>query len=114
MSSAIKLVGLDCGSTTTSLVVAAARLAQGALGRVRIADLEETYRSPIVFTPFCADVPERIDAQRLAGYLDAWLAAAGIEGQGIFGGGRWSPAWPPKALTPARSPSLSKPGWPMP
>ncbi len=87
MPDAITLVGLDCGSTTTSLVVARARLTQGALGRVEIADVEDVYRSPIVFTPFSAGAGNRIDDQRLAAYLDEWLAAAGTRGDEIFGGG---------------------------
>ncbi len=84
MTRSIKLVGLDCGSTTTSAVVASARLTSGALGRVEITDLEPLYHSEMVFTPF---VQDRIDAARLARYFDDWLAAAQVAAQEIFGGG---------------------------
>jgi ethanolamine utilization protein EutA len=84
MTRSIKLVGLDCGSTTTSAVVARARLTTGALGRVEITDLEPLFRSEMVFTPF---VHDRIDAVRLARYFDDWLAAAQVAPQEIFGGG---------------------------
>ncbi|MBI3836709.1 MAG: ethanolamine ammonia-lyase reactivating factor EutA, partial [Planctomycetia bacterium] len=84
MTRSIKMVGLDCGSTTTSAVVAAGRLTSGALGRVEITELEEIFRSEIVFTPFDHD---RIDARRLERYLDDWLAASATEPGEIFGGG---------------------------
>ncbi len=84
MTRPIKLVGLDCGSTTTSAVVASARLTTSALGRVEISELEQIFRSEVVFTPFDAD---RIDATRLARYLDEWLACSKTEAGEIFGGG---------------------------
>ena len=84
MSRAIKLVGLDCGSTTTSAVVAAARLSQGALARTEITAIEQVFRSPVIFTPFDG---EQIDAARLERHLNEWLAAAHIKPEEIFGGG---------------------------
>ncbi len=84
MTRSVKLVGLDCGSTTTSALVATARLTAHALGSVEIGPIEETFCSEVVFTPFRGD---EIDAARLADYLDSWLARAGIEGREIFGGG---------------------------
>jgi ethanolamine utilization protein EutA len=84
MSRAIRLVGLDCGSTTTSAVVATARLAMGALGRVEIADLEPVFRSPVVFTPFDG---EHIDAAALNRLLDSWLAESATDPTEVFGGG---------------------------
>jgi ethanolamine utilization protein EutA len=84
MSQAIKLVGLDCGSTTTSAIVAAARLTKGALGRVEITQVEPVFRSPVVFTPF---VEGNIDAARLDCYLDEWLRAAETASEEVFGGG---------------------------
>lgn len=84
MSRAIRLVGLDCGSTTTSAVVATARLASGALGRVEIAELEPVFRSPMVFTPFDGD---RIDAAALDRLLDAWLNESATDPAEVFGGG---------------------------
>lgn len=84
MSRAIRLIGLDCGSTTTSAVVATARLASGALGRIEIAELEQVFRSPVVFTPFDGD---RIDAAALDRLLDAWLAESATDPAEVFGGG---------------------------
>lgn len=84
MTRSIKLVGLDCGSTTTSAVVAAARLETSALGRVEISQLEQIFRSDVVFTPFDGDT---IDADRLASHLDGWLTCANTEAKEIFGGG---------------------------
>ncbi len=84
MTRSIKMVGLDCGSTTTSAVVAAGRLTNGALGCVEITELEEIFRSETVLTPFDHD---RIDARRLEQYLDDWLMSAGVRPDGIFGGG---------------------------
>jgi ethanolamine utilization protein EutA len=84
MTQTIKLVGLDCGSTTTNAVVAAARLTTGALGRVEITDMEAIFRSEMVFTPLDG---ERIDAARLEAQLDHWLVSAGTKPEEIFGGG---------------------------
>jgi ethanolamine utilization protein EutA len=84
MSRTIKLVGLDCGSTTSCLVVASGCLTTGALGRVDITDLEESFRSELVFTPLTGT---RIDTARLEAHLDAWLNAAGVTPVEIFGGG---------------------------
>ena len=80
----VTLVGLDCGSTTSCLVAARGRLATGALGRVEVTQLSETFRSPVILTPF---VDRQIDAQCLATYLDEWLAAAEIRPDEIFSGG---------------------------
>jgi len=84
MSQSIKLVGLDCGSTTTSAVVAQAQLVRGALGRVEITNLQPIFRSEMMFTPFDGD---RIDAARLERSIDEWLSDASLAGQDIFGGG---------------------------
>jgi ethanolamine utilization protein EutA len=84
MTRRIKLVGLDCGSTTTSAVVAAARLTTSAMGRVEISQMEQIFRSDVVFTPFDGD---EIDACRLAAQLDDWLASTNTEADEIFGGG---------------------------
>ena len=86
MSRAIRLVGLDCGSTTTSAVVATARLATGALGRVEIGELESVFRSPVVFTPFDG---EHIDAAAMSRLLDAWLAESGTDLRNSLAAARW-------------------------
>lgn len=84
MARSVTIVGLDCGSTTSCLVVASGRLVTGALGRVDVSEVAETYRSETIFTPF--DGP-RIDAARLSKYLDGWLSAAGVASEEIFSGG---------------------------
>ena len=84
MAQSSKLVGLDCGSTTTSAVIAKAQLVRGALGRVEITNLEPVFRSETVFTPFDDN---RIDAARLEQYLDDWLKSASLSSEEIFGGG---------------------------
>jgi ethanolamine utilization protein EutA len=85
MTRTVKMVGLDCGSTTTSAVVASGRLTTSALGRMELTELTEIFRSEIVFTPF--DDENQIDAARLERYLDDWLAASGTQPREIFGGG---------------------------
>ena len=84
MTQSIKLVGLDCGSTTTSAVIAKAQLVRGALGRVEITSLEPVFRSETVFTPFDDD---RIDAARMEQYVDDWLKTVSLSSADIFGGG---------------------------
>ena len=84
MARSIKLVGLDCGSTTTSAIVACARVGVGALGRMEVSQIEPVFRSEMVFTPF---VDDRIDIDSLDRYLDEWLAAAQSAPSEIFGGG---------------------------
>jgi ethanolamine utilization protein EutA len=89
MSRTVKLVGLDCGSTTSCLVVASGQLTTGALGRVDVTGLEECFRSELVFTPFTKEqgANKQLDTARLSKYLDAWLAAAGVAPREILGGG---------------------------
>jgi len=84
MPQTVKLVGLDCGSTTTSLVVARARLTGAALGRVEVSDVTPVFMSELVLTPF-AD--HQIDAAPLARLIDDWLKASQTEPAEIFGGG---------------------------
>ncbi len=80
----ITLVGLDCGSTTTSAVVAHALLTVGATGRTEITHVEPIFRSELTFTPF---VDNSIDEKELTRLIDQWLSAAGVEAREIFGGG---------------------------
>jgi ethanolamine utilization protein EutA len=79
------LVAFDFGTTTSSAVVASARLARGrAEGRVEIADVREVLSSPLVFTPFRDGA---IDGAAVEAYVGAWLAEAGVRPEAIFGGG---------------------------
>jgi ethanolamine utilization protein EutA len=81
----VQLVGLDFGTTTSSCIVATAKLLQNAVsGRRELTDIRETYRSELVFTPFAE---QGLDESRLQTYLDTWLAAGNVRGDEIFGGG---------------------------
>jgi ethanolamine utilization protein EutA len=81
----LHLVGLDVGSTTTSLLVAAARLVRNCVtGRNELGDVEPLFRPDPVFTPFRG---EALDIDRLQALLDGWLAAAKIETASVAAGG---------------------------
>jgi ethanolamine utilization protein EutA len=83
--SKVKLVGLDFGTTTSSAVIASARLVRNAVtGQTELDEVRECYRSEMVFTPLHGDA---IDEQRIAAYLDAWLAAGDVRPDEVFGGG---------------------------
>lgn len=84
MKHQVTLVGIDCGSTTTSAVVARARLAQSAGGQCEMSAFSESFRSPVVFTPF---VGEMLDERRMAKLLDGWFREAQLTPADIFGGG---------------------------
>jgi ethanolamine utilization protein EutA len=81
----VQLVGLDFGTTTSSAVVAAARLAHGpGAGRTELAGVRETFRSEMVFTPFRGD---KLDEEAIWDLLDSWLSAGGVRPEAVFGGG---------------------------
>jgi ethanolamine utilization protein EutA len=85
MSHFLHLVGLDFGTTTSSAVIATARLAKNSVtGRTELADVAETFRPEAVFTPLRE---ERLDEQAIGNLLDAWLAAGGVRPEQVFGGG---------------------------
>jgi ethanolamine utilization protein EutA len=82
---ALHLVGLDVGSTTTSLLVAAARLVRNCVtGRIELGDVQPLFRPDPVFTPFRN---ETLDVDRLTELLDGWLAAATIDPASVAAGG---------------------------
>jgi ethanolamine utilization protein EutA len=86
MPDTVKLMGLDFGTTTSSAVVAIAKLTRSAVtGRMELTEVCERYRSEMVFTPL--DDCGRLDESRVRAYLDSWLAAADVRPQDIFGGG---------------------------
>lgn len=97
MGQELKLVGLDFGSTTCSAVVAGARLHEDRLtGRRELVEVTPRYRSELAFTPFgerpaAKDEPDEanglIDLEAAARLLDGWLAAGGVRGPELFGGG---------------------------
>jgi ethanolamine utilization protein EutA len=85
MQGTVKLVGLDFGTTTSSAVVATAKLARNSVtGRTDLSEVRETFRSEMAFTPLCGD---RIDEPSVAACLDEWLAAGGVTPAEVFGGG---------------------------
>ncbi|MGE5194913.1 MAG: ethanolamine ammonia-lyase reactivating factor EutA, partial [Deltaproteobacteria bacterium] len=84
-SPALYLVGFDVGSTTTSLMVAAARLVKNCVtGRTELGDVTPLFRPDPVFTPFDG---ETLDVDRLERQLDAWLAAARVDPPSVAAGG---------------------------
>lgn len=80
----LRLVGLDFGSTTTSGVLARAKLSGGADRRSELIDVTVEHRSEPIFTPFCDG---QMDEARLAVWLDEWSRDCGIAGQTLDGGG---------------------------
>jgi ethanolamine utilization protein EutA len=85
MVSAVKLIGLDFGTTTSSAVIASARLTHNAVtGRTDLGEVCECYRSDIVFTPYRGG---EVDEERAAVLLEQWLAGGRVRREEIFGGG---------------------------
>ena len=81
----VKLIGLDFGTTTSSAVIAKAKLLHNRVsGRVELSQISECFRSAVAFTPMEND---RLDLTRAAGLLDDWLAAGIAQGDSLFGGG---------------------------
>ena len=83
----VQLVGLDFGSTTASAIVATAQLARNCVtGRRELNQIEQTFRSEPVFTPFRGD---SIDIERAEAYIDEWLACGNVDPPvlKVFGGG---------------------------
>lgn len=82
---AVHLIGLDFGSTTSSALVARARVGhRGVTGRMELESPEIVYRPEPVFTPFRDD---GIDADAIDALLDRWFAASGFRPQDFFAGG---------------------------
>lgn len=81
----MRLVGLDVGSTTTSLIIAAARMARNCVtGRNELGDVEPLFRPDPVFTPFHG---ETLDIEELTKQLDRWLDAAHLDPTTVTSGG---------------------------
>jgi ethanolamine utilization protein EutA len=86
MSERLTLVGLDFGTTTSSVVVATASLLRNSVtGRTELTRVHERFRSEMVFTPLEDD---RLDLTRTEAHLDAWLDAGGRRGpdRDVLGG----------------------------
>lgn len=81
----VKMIGFDFGSTTSSAVIASARLRRSAVGRTELDIESEIFRSEMAFTPVLAD--GRLDIAELERMLDGWLAAGHVQAAELFGGG---------------------------
>lgn len=78
----VRLLGLDFGSTTSSIMLVEARLGEHSIsGRMGFAEPRVIYRSEPVFTPFDGN---GLDQTRLSGLLDSWLHACGLDEQQPF------------------------------
>ncbi|MDO6459622.1 ethanolamine ammonia-lyase reactivating factor EutA [Granulosicoccaceae sp. 1_MG-2023] len=81
----VLLLGLDFGSTTSSVLISYARPERGNQGTVLRCNVQDVvYRPAPVFTPFSE---HGIDAAALGALLDGWLAEAGIDASQVFAGG---------------------------
>ncbi len=81
----VLLLGLDFGSTTSSLLLAGARLESGSSGgRSALGTPAVRFQPEPVFTPYDGSA---IDERGLAAQLDAWLAAAGFDPRDLFATG---------------------------
>lgn len=81
----VTMMGLDFGSTTSSAMVAEAKVGlNSASGRMEFGRPQVIYRPEPVFTPFDG---ETIDAVRVGRCLDQWIAESGVDCENIFAGG---------------------------
>lgn len=81
----VTMMGLDFGSTTSSAMVAKAKVGlNSASGRMEFGRPQIIYRSEPVFTPFDH---ENIDVAQVGRYLDKWIAESDVRCEDIFSGG---------------------------
>ncbi len=84
-SERVTLLGLDFGSTTSSALVASAKVSSSSTtGRMQLADVAVTYKSDPAFTPF---INQRIDTEKVSVLIAQWLKQSGIKLDEIFSGG---------------------------
>ncbi len=83
------LLGLDFGSTTSSALVASAKIASSATsGRMQLDDVSLIYKSEPVFTPFnIQNNKQSIDTAKVSALISTWLKQSGVEASRIFSGG---------------------------
>ena len=85
MTAEVKLVGLDFGTTTSSAVIASAQLTRNAVtANTELTDMQEVYRSEMVFTPL---IDDRLDETALTQIVDGWLTCGEVNPEEVFGGG---------------------------
>ena len=79
------LLGLDFGSTTSSALLASAKIARSsATGHMQLDDVKVLYKSEPVFTPFAN---QNIDIEKVAKLIANWFAESGVIVAEIFSGG---------------------------
>ena len=84
-SSRVILLGLDFGSTTSSALIASAKVARSsATGHMQLDDVQVIYKSEPVFTPF---VKQNIDTEKVAKLITSWLNESDVSIKDIFSGG---------------------------
>ena len=88
-SERVILLGLDFGSTTSSALVASAKIASSATsGRMQLDDVKIIYKSEPVFTPFnIQNNKQSIDTAKVSALISTWLKQSGVEASRIFSGG---------------------------
>jgi ethanolamine utilization protein EutA len=81
----VAMIGLDFGSTTSSAMVALAKVGQNSItGRMQFENSRVVYRCKPVFTPFDK---AKIDIDSLDNYLNKWLKECGFGCENFFSGG---------------------------
>jgi ethanolamine utilization protein EutA len=81
----LRFVGIDVGSTTTSMMVARARLVRNCVtGRNELGDVDPVFRPDPVFTPFH---DETLDLTALATIIDHWVAESQLDLGTVAAGG---------------------------
>ncbi len=83
------LLGLDFGSTTSSALIASAKVASNsATGRMQLDDVQIIYKSEPVFTPFInQNNKQNIDTKKVTQLITNWLNESGVKVAEIFSGG---------------------------
>jgi ethanolamine utilization protein EutA len=85
MTERVILLGLDFGSTTSSALIASAKVARSsATGHVQLDDVHIIYKSEPVFTPF---IKQNINTEKVAKLITNWLDESGVSIKDIFSGG---------------------------
>jgi len=81
----VLLLGLDFGSTTSSALVAEARIVTNTVsGQMEFGQIRIVFRSEAVFTPFRDQL---IDIGRIEALVEGWLAQSGRRAEDFFSGG---------------------------
>ena len=89
MSERVILLGLDFGSTTSSALVASAKVVRhSATGHTQLDDVQVIYKSEPVFTPFTKkSIGQSIDVEKVAKLIAHWLEESSVSVNDLFSGG---------------------------